>query len=101
MKIVVYTLTTEGVIPDYIIDGGYLAISNNGTSPQNLDLIGLATDQALEEGFVDQNALINYVEEKGFIFKDLRTREIISPEVIVSEIWAKLETITDEEIPAL
>jgi hypothetical protein len=90
MKIVVYTLTNEGIIPDYVIDGGYLAWDNGGVSPQNLDLVGLATDEAPQEGFVDQNALTNYVEQKGFIFKDLLTLETISSEVIVSELWAKL-----------
>lgn len=85
-----YVLTPEGTIPEYVIDGGYLAWENSGTSPQNLDLVGVANDLATEDSFADEAALLAYVQSKNFEFKNPITEEIIPAETIVSTFWSKL-----------
>jgi hypothetical protein len=90
MKLVIYTLTPEGTIPDYIIDGGYFGWKNNNTSPQDLDLIGVATDDAPQDGFANETALVAYAQEKGFTFVNPNTKEVIPLETVVSIIWSKL-----------
>ena len=90
MKLIKYTLNSDGTIPSYVTDGGYLAVANANSSPQDLDLIGVANDDAPQEGFANEAALLSYVEEKNLEFKDPITEEIIPLETIVSSIWGKL-----------
>ena len=90
MKLIVYTLTPEGTIPEYVTYGGYLAWENSGTSPQNLNLVGVATDDAPQDGFANEAALLSYAQEKGFIFKVPYTEEVTPLETVVSTIWSKL-----------
>ena len=90
MKLIVYTLNTDGTIPSYVTDGGYLSWSNGGTSPQDWDLVGVATDDAEQTGFVNEAALLAYVQEKNFVFKDALTEEVIPLETVISSIWNKL-----------
>jgi hypothetical protein len=90
MKLIVYTLTPEGTIPNYIIDGGYLPWANNNITPQDFDLVGVATDDAPQDGFADEIALVAYAQEKGFIFENPNTKEVIPLETVVSTIWSKL-----------
>jgi hypothetical protein len=90
MKLVVYTLNSDGTIPDYIVDGGYLDIDNGGSWPQHIDLVGIALDSAPQLGFANMDSLLTYVQEKNFTFKDSITEKNISPETIVSIIWSKL-----------
>ena len=85
-----YVLTPEGTIPEYITDGGYFAWANGGTSPQDLDLVGIANDSATETGFANEAALLAYCQEKNFEFKNPITEEIIPLETVVSTIWSKL-----------
>ena len=85
-----YVLTPEGTIPEYVTDGGYFAWANGGTSPQDLDLVGVANDSATETGFANEAALLAYCQEKNFVFKDPITEEIIPTETVVSSIWSKL-----------
>ena len=91
MKLIVYTLNADGTIPDYVVDGGYLACPNNTASPQDLDLVGVATNDAEQTGFANKAALTAYVESKDFEFKDLITNEIIPNQTIVNQIWSKLQ----------
>jgi hypothetical protein len=90
MKLIVYTLNTDGTIPSYVTDGGYLPWSNGGVSPQDLDLVGVATNDAVQTGFVNEAALLAYFVSKGFEFKDPITEEVMAPETVVSSIWNKL-----------
>ena len=90
MKVITYTLTPEGTIPNYIINGGQFPVENNKDFPQNLDLVGAAMDNALEEGFSDEAALLEYVENKGFTFTDFITEEVIPLEIMVNRVWAKI-----------
>ena len=90
MKLVIYTLNADGTIPEYVIDGGYLPWSNNQPSPQDLDLVGVATDEALQVGFVSEEDLLTYAQEKEFIFTDPKTNMVTPLETIIANIWSKL-----------
>ena len=59
MKMIKYTLNSDGTIPDYVADGGYLAKSNGSASPQDYDLIGVATDAAPQTGDVNHCGATN------------------------------------------
>jgi hypothetical protein len=93
MKLITYTLNPDGTVPDYVIDGGYLAWANGGVSPQDYDLIGVAIDDAQQAGFANEAALLTYVQEKGFTFIDPITKEKTLIETVVASIWAKIITI--------
>jgi hypothetical protein len=90
MKLIKYTLTAEGTIPEYVTDGGYLAFDNNKAWPQNLDLIGVAIDAAPQTGFVNKAALLSYVNENNLVYKDPVTEEVIPNQTIVDGIWSKI-----------
>ena len=94
MKVIIYTLTPEGTIPNYVIDGGQFPVENNKDFPQNLDLVGAAMDNALEEGFSDEAALLGYVENKGFTFTDFITEEVIPLEIMVNRVWNQFAEAT-------
>jgi hypothetical protein len=90
MKLVVYTLNTDGTIPDYIKDGGYFYATNEGSWPQNIDLVGVATDDAPQEGFANIESLLTYAQEKNLVFTDSVTEEVIPLSDVVNNIWSKL-----------
>jgi hypothetical protein len=90
MKLVIYNLNADGTIPNYITDGGYLASANNNPSPQDLDLVGIASDDAPQAAIADEDALLAYCQSKNFEFKDPITKEVIPLETVVSSIWSKL-----------
>lgn len=90
MKLIKYTLNANGTIPEYVTDGGYFAVSNGGTSPKDLTLVGVANDDAPQTGFVNEAALLTYAQEKNIEFKDPITEEVIPLETVVSSIWSKL-----------
>ena len=90
MKLVIYNLNTDGTIPEYITDGGYLASSNSNASPQDWDLVGVATDAAPQTAIANEAALLTYCQSKNFTFTDPITEEVIPLETVVSSIWSKL-----------
>jgi hypothetical protein len=90
MKLIKYTLNTNGTIPEYVTDGGYLAVANGGSSPKDLTLVGVANDDAPQTGFANEAALLAYAQEKNFVFKDPITEEVIPLETVVLSIWSKL-----------
>jgi hypothetical protein len=90
MKLVIYNLNTDGTIPDYIIDGGYLTSGNNNPAPQDLDLVGVATDAAPQTAIASEAALLAYCQSKNFTFKDPITEEVTPLDTVVSSIWSKL-----------
>ena len=90
MKLVIYNLNADGTIPNYITDGGYFASANNNPSPQDLDLVGVATDDAPQAAIASEAALLAYCQSKNFTFKDPITEEVIPLETVVSSIWSKL-----------
>jgi hypothetical protein len=90
MKLIKYTLNTNGTIPEYVTDGGYFAVANGGASPRDWDLVGVANDDAPHTGFANEAALLAYAQEKNLTFKDPITEEVIPLETVVSSIWSKL-----------
>lgn len=95
MKIIKYTLNLDGTIPNYIIDGGYLAVTNSNPTPQDWDLIGVATDEASEVGFATEADLLKYAQDLDLHFTNSLTNEPVSLEIIVGQIWDKLEVGND------
>lgn len=95
MKIIKYTLNLDGTIPNYVTDGGYLAVSNSNPTPQNWDLIGVASDEASEVGFATEANLLQYAQGLDLHFTNSLTDEPIPLEVIVGQIWNKLEVGND------
>jgi hypothetical protein len=90
MKLVVYTLNSDGSIPEYIIDGGYFGVSNNNLSPQNIDLVGVATNSAPQIGFANEVELLTYAQLNDFVFTNPSTGETMLLENVVNFIWSKL-----------
>jgi len=91
MKMIKYTLNSNGTIPDYVVDGGYLAKSNGNASPQDYDLIGVATDAAPQEAIASEAALLAYCQSKNFGDSINPITEEITPlEDVISFIWSKL-----------
>ena len=67
-KIVRYTLTAEGTIPEEIEDGGYFPKANSNASPQDWDLIGVTKDGSSftgEQEFASKSALTTYMTSIG------------------------------------
>jgi hypothetical protein len=91
MKIIKYILKADGTIPDYVIDGGYLSASNSNTSPQDLDLVGVATDEASEVGFATEADLLQYAQSLDLHYTNSLTNEEIPLEIVVGQVWAKLQ----------
>jgi hypothetical protein len=89
MKLVIYTLNPDGTIPEYVIDGGHLPWFNNQPSPQDLDLVGLATDEAPQTSFATEADLLAYAESKEFVFTNPKTDEIIPLQNVILNIWQK------------
>ena len=90
MKIIKYTLTPEGTIPEYIVNGGHMPVYTSKDFPQNIDLIGIATDDAPEPGFLTKEDLLDYAADKNFSFKSLVTGEDTSIETVVDLLWNEL-----------
>ncbi len=91
MKIIKYTLKADGTIPDYVIDGGYLAAPNSNPSPQDLDLIGVATDEASEVGFATEADLLQYAQDLNLHYTNSLTNEERPLEIVVGQVWTKLQ----------
>jgi hypothetical protein len=87
MKIIKYTLTPDGSVPEYVIDGGYFPVENNNPIPQNYTIVGVAIDAATEESFDDEATLLDYLQEKNFIFKNPHTEANTPLEDVVSDMW--------------
>lgn len=64
-KIIKYTLNEDGTVPDYILNGGYLADSRTGKSPQDWTLTGLATNEAPGEVIESRSDLMDYILDLG------------------------------------
>ena len=90
MKVVIYTLNADGTIPDYIVDGGYFACANDNASPQDLDLIGLATEDTEQPNFENKTKLLEYVKSKNLIFKNSLTKQLDSSEIVVENFWNQI-----------
>jgi hypothetical protein len=63
-KVISYKLNTDGTIPDYVEDGGYLAKDANDTP--NMVVLGISKDgsdiSGAEAEFADEASAVTYVE---------------------------------------
>ena len=72
-KVVRYTLTAQGTIPEEIEDGGYFPKANSNASPQDWDLIGVTKDGSSftgEQEFTAKSALTTYMTSIGAPFEN-------------------------------
>lgn len=99
-KIVRYTLTAEGAIPEEIHHGGFSTKDNGGTPPQDYDYIGATKDGSSFSGlevYTSKAKLLTYLktvgpwEEGDDIDGDgnvAREGETITAEQVSDEIWS-------------
>lgn len=64
-KIIKYTLNEDGTVPEFVLNGGYLADPRTGPSPQDWTLVGLATDEAPGEVLPTRSDLMDYILDLG------------------------------------
>ncbi len=103
MKCFIYTLEADGTIPSYIVDGGYFPVPNGNPFPQNLNLVGIATDESAQEPFTSEAELLTYVQDNCESVISTITWQVIPKELLVATVWAKLAALglTADEIAAL
>jgi len=89
MKLVTYVLNSDGTIPEYIVDGGYLSVKNNNPSPQDYNLVGIVADDFFDTGFASELELLNYAQNNNITHKSFLTEEELPIEPLVSFIWNK------------
>ena len=95
-KIISYKLNTDGTIPDYVEDGGYLAKDANDTP--NMVCMGVSKDGADLTGvvaeFADEASAVTYVET--YLSDSTSTDPITGEERVfvvadaVADLFAKL-----------
>jgi len=94
MKIVEYTLNSDGTIPSFIIDGGYFSVGNGQPAPQDLTLVGVANDDAPGRMFNSESELAEHLAVIGAEWFTLNpaTNEMspFDPVVAASVTWLKL-----------
>jgi hypothetical protein len=91
MKLVKYTLTEFGSIPNCIVDGGYFPTPSGNVSPQDLTMLGIAIDECTNEKITSKTALKSYLnsisegwlEADGTPFDSTKQSDFL---------WAKLST---------
>lgn len=90
MKCILYTLEADGTIPSYIVNGGYFPVANENPFPQNLNLVGIATDEATQKPFASEAELLTYVEDNCQNVISTITWQAIPMKSLVADVWAKL-----------
>lgn len=87
MKVIRYTLTADGHVPSYVVDGGYLASPSGQPSPQDWLLVGLARNSAAEPAFADEAEFTTYATEvlAGAVDPD---GDPVDPAAVAAAIWA-------------
>lgn len=87
MKVIAYILTIDGEVPAYVTDGGYFPKANGDEFPQDLTLVGVATDDASETEFVDADELADYVAIYSPTIYNPELRQDESAAVVVARWW--------------
>jgi hypothetical protein len=90
MKIIIYTLNTDGTVPEYVIDGGYFPTDSQLPHPKDLFLVGIANENAFQDAIPTQIDLQNYLESISEGWVDIEGQPFNSDEA-ASWLWAKLE----------
>jgi len=91
-KIVLYTLTQSGEVPNFIFDGGHFPKKNNLDSPQDYDFIGLTDDHSLESNFETKAELLDYVTSFMSDTYDFTTNKVYEIETLVND-WCNERSI--------
>ena len=90
MKLVIYTLNSDGTVPTEILNGGYLAVPNDKPWPQNYDLVGVTNDSNPKTGFTSEEDLLEYAISNNVSYVFDVPRTTIPLETIVSDVWSKI-----------
>jgi hypothetical protein len=86
MKVVKYTLETDGTVPKWVVNGGHFAVLNASASPQDWTIVGKVTDEAPGIAISEQE-LAQYLEEIGVNFTHPVTNETKDASQIAAEWW--------------
>ena len=90
-KVISYKLNTDGTVPDYVKDGGYLAKDANDTP--NMVVLGISKDGADTSGaeaeFADEASAVTYVET---YLSDSTTTDAITGE---ERVFVVADAVTD------
>jgi hypothetical protein len=90
-KVISYKLNTDGTVPDFVEDGGYLAKEPNDTP--NMVLLGVSKDGAdvsgAEAEFADEASAVTYVET---YLSDSTTTDPITGE---ERVFVVADAVTD------
>tara|TARA_R110000823_G_scaffold312599_2_gene439378 strand:+ start:75 stop:353 length:279 start_codon:yes stop_codon:yes gene_type:complete len=89
MKIIRYTLTLDGKIPNGVIDGGYFIKYNLGKSPKDYDMIGLSFEWTGLEEYTTKLSFENYIKSFTFDYIDPVTNEITLVQDLIDGFWDK------------
>ena len=89
MKIILYTLNVNGTIPDYVSDGGYFPTASELSWPQDLALLGIADDAAVQDAIPSEIALHDYVAGISAGWVDVEGEPFDSA-AAASWLWARL-----------
>ena len=90
MKIIIYTLNTDGTVPEYVIDGGYFPTDSQLPHPKDLFLVGIANENAFQDAIPTQIDLQNYLESISEGWVDIEGQPFNSDEAAFW-LWSKLE----------
>ena len=90
MKIIIYTLNTDGTVPEYVIYGGYFPTDSQLPQPQDFFLVGIANENAFQDAIPTQIDLQNYLESISEGWVDIEGQPFNSDEA-ASWLWDKLE----------
>jgi len=89
MKVIRYTLLSNGKVPSNIIDGGYFVKYNGGQSPQDYDIIGLSLEWTGIEEYTTKVSFENYIKSFVTDFVDPITNETILVQDLIDIFWSK------------
>lgn len=79
MKLIIYQLTAEGKIPDYVTDGGYFPNPNG-------QLVGVANSDAPADAFTEAS-FKDYVLSFCSDYTDPRSEEVIPIALVAQNFW--------------
>ena len=88
MKLIRYTLTADGKVPNEIINGGFFAKSNGNQSPQDYDLIGYSVSWTGLEEYTDKTTFENYIKSFNSDATNPDTGETSIVQDLIDNIWS-------------
>lgn len=108
-KLSLYTLNSNGTIPDYVIDGGYYSSSYENNFPQHIKLLGIIKDieEPLPETcleILDENSLRSYLTSILPETENIRVESIneieteTGVETLVTENYTTVPVNIDEKV---